>query len=249
MDVTAELLDELPSFMLVEAIQAAERGDESCPVCGEMVVGPEAAALLVYLANFWFYLALAHRHCRRSQVLEDGDRLVDVMSPDTFCLAWRYILRDLPPRAVLVWENKTNFDAVPVFDDVGSVDGGPGWTGYSMRRDGFVVVDDDLDRVEAPTPEAHVIVERGDGVELRTGLVHSQSFPGSPSSRWRETADSEGEVLLVHGTALQLDRFDPEHFRRRVESGKVVAGCVPFTRREGTVLYSLETEQADRGVE
>jgi hypothetical protein len=55
MDVTAEILDEVPRFMLVEAIQSAERGDEPCAVYGALVVGEERAALLAYFgADYWF---------------------------------------------------------------------------------------------------------------------------------------------------------------------------------------------------
>lgn len=249
MDATAEILDELPRFMLMEAIQAAERGDESCPVCGELVASPERAALLAYPADYWFTLALTHRRCQQSQVLEDGNPLIKAMSPDTFSLAWRHVLRDRAPGAVLLWENKTSFDAIPSFDDVGSMDGGPGWTGYSLRQEGFIFVDDDLDQLDAPCPEGFVIVGRGDGVELREGAVHSQSFPGAPPNAWQTTASREGEVLLVYGTALQLDQFDHGHFRRRVERRKVVAGVVRYSRGNGTVLHSLETEPIERGTE
>ena len=250
MEVTPEILDELPRFKLVEAAQAAERGDETCPVCGEPVTGPDDAAVLAYFGlDCWFYLALSHRDCRRSAVLEHGDPLVAEMSPDAFALAWRHVLRSHSPRAVLLWENKTNFDAVPSFDDVGSVDGGPGWLGYSLRQEGFAVADDDLAHLTAPRPETYFAVERDDGLELRWGAVHSQSFPGPPPRAWQAVAAGEAEVLLVHGTALQLEHFDPDHFQIRVERGKVVAGVVPYRRRTGSVRYSLESAPDWRGME
>lgn len=249
MEIAEEILEELPRFMLVEAMQAAERGDEECPACGETVADPDHAALLVYPDEVWFSLALAHRRCQRSRMLEDGNPLIEEMSPDTFGLAWRLHLRDQPPRAVLLWENKANFDAVPSFEDVGSVDGGPGWLGYALRREGFAVVEEDLDTLDPILIADYVLVGRGDGIELRSGAVHAQSFPGLPRSAWQATAEQEGEVLLVYGTALHLVDFDSDHLGRRAERGKVIAGVVRYLRREGTVLHSLETAPRDRGTE
>lgn len=249
MEVADEILDELPRFMLVEAVQAAERGDEPCPACGEVVGGPDLASLLVYPAGVWFCLALGHRRCRRSRMLDDGDPLIAEMSPDTFGLAWRLEPRSQPPRAVLLWETKANFDAVPSFEDVGSVHGGPGLIGYVLRQEGFVVVHQDLDVLDALRPDPYLMIEREDGVELRSIGVHYQSFPGRSRSDWRATAEREGEVLLVYGTALRLDDFDLDHFRRRFERGKVVAGVIPYLRREGTVLHNLESEPAERGAQ
>jgi hypothetical protein len=250
MEVDSEILDEFPRFKLVEAIQAADRGDESCPVCKELVSGPEDAAVIAYTApDCWYYLALAHRRCRRSKMLEDGDPLIDAISPDTFASAWKLVQRGRSPRAVLLWENKTNFDEISSFDDVGSVDGGPGWTGYAMREEGFVAADDDLDRLTAPRPESYRVVEREDGLEIRECDLHGYSFPGTPPDAWSTTATREGAVLLVHGTALQLDHFDPEHFGRRVRLRKVIVGVLPYGRRRGTVLHSLETLPVQRGAE
>lgn len=250
MEVIPEILDDLPRFKLVEAVQAAERGDEVCPVCREPIDDPGGAAVLAYFApDCWSYLALSHRDCRRSSVLEHGDPLIAEISPDTFALEWRHVLRHRAPRAVLLWENKTNFDAVPSFDDVGSVDGGPGCLGYSMRQEGFAIADDSLAMLVAPRPETYFVVERDDGLQLRWGAVHSQSFPGSPPRAWGEAAAQEAEVLLVHGTALELHSLNPEHFRSRVERGKVVIGSVPFTRSAGTVRHSLESGPDWRGIE
>ena len=66
MGIGPEILDEIPRFKLVEAIQAAERGDEMCPACHMPVSHPDRADVLAYFApDVWYYPDLFHHDCRR----------------------------------------------------------------------------------------------------------------------------------------------------------------------------------------
>ena len=45
-------------------------------------------------------------------------------------------------------------------------------------------------------------------------------------------AEQDGEILILHGTALGLDHYDDGRLGRRIEAGKVVAAVAPFLQEQ-----------------
>jgi hypothetical protein len=228
LEIAFEIREYLLSPEVMEAIQAAERKDELCPVCKAPV--SDEASLLVWQHWAQHKLSLSHRACRVSQLTRIGKSQFDEMTPYTFAVDWHAILREVWPRAVFLWENKTNFDGL-------SFRGGCcDWNGEDMKASkGFKVADAPVDALEAPRIAKVSAVHRRDGLELCEGVDNWCSFPGVQSDAWRARADQDGEVLVLYGTVLGLNRYDAGNVARRIAAGKVVAGVIPFGQDDGSV--------------
>jgi hypothetical protein len=154
---------------------------------------------------------------------------------DTFAFGWHSLLREAAPRAVLLWENRTNFDEV-VFDGLDE-----DWTGLEVDAwMGFEPATAGLDelaltriQLDHPWEDSTVALHRQDSLEVIEHGHQWHAFPAQPES-WREQADRDGEILLLKGTALRLDQYDADHVGRRIAAGKVLAGVIPFAQDDGT---------------
>ncbi len=209
----------LPSFAVEEARQALAREDSVCPLCKGRVGRSDDASLLVTLIGPEHRIALTHRACRPSQIFAispEGRALL----PDTFSLAWHATLRAVSPRAVFLWENKTNFDAWAENESGGA-------TG-ALEALGFEGAEGSIDRLTPPRAHYFHAVSRGDELELRTGGVPGLRFPERQPDAWRIAAEQDGEILVLYGTALGLDHYDDDRLGRRIDAGKVVGAIVPF---------------------
>ena len=232
MGCSLEIASEVREYLLppevVEAMQAAERKDELCPVCKAPV--SDEVSLLVWQHWAQYKLALSHRACRASQLARIEKSQFEEMTPYTFALGWHAILRETTPGAVFLWENKTNLDGL----DFGG--GCCDWDGEDMKASrGFKIADAPLDSLEAPRIAEVSVVHRRDGVELCEGVHEWYRFPGVQSDTWRAQADRDGEVLALYGTALGLDLYAAGNVARRIAAGKVVAGIIPFGQDDGSV--------------
>jgi hypothetical protein len=221
--------------MLVEATQAAERGDETCPVCGRCVTSDQKASLVLVDDGARNYVRLAHRTCRPSQIERIEPSGIAVMLADTFAFGWHTLLRKATPHAVLLWENKTNFDEL-TFDGLYE-----DWTGLEVEEwMGFKPATSGLDELAMPLIDldptwgySTVAIHRKDCLEVIESGHQWHTLPGQPES-WREQADRDGEILLLNGTVLRLDQYSADHVNERIAAGKVLAGVIPFAQDDGT---------------
>ncbi len=253
LEIADEVREDLLPETVVEAIQAAERGDEFCLICGQQIASVTEAALLVFEDRARYKIALSHRACQTSQHFYTGNVQTASLVSGTFALAWRAILREAHPRAVFLWENKTNFDGMALDfvidgDEYNDIEGGEIEDMRELK--GFEVASAPVDVLEAPRISQVGAIHRRDGLELRDFVDHNpayewQSFPTVQPDAWRTQAVYDGKILLVYGTALQLDRYDPDHLTRRIEAGKVVAGVIPFAQDDGTVHPVGSLKRAD----
>jgi hypothetical protein len=170
-----------------------------------------------------YRIALLHRACRPSQVFAisaEGGALL----PDTFSIGWHATFRAATPRAVFIWENKTNFD--------GWVEHESGSSSGTLEFFGFERVEGLIDCIAPPRAHRFNVVNRGDGLELRMDDSPDQRFPERQSDAWRIAAEQDGEILMLYGTALGLDHYDGDRLARRIEAGKVVGAVVPFRQEQ-----------------
>jgi hypothetical protein len=241
LEIAEAVRDYLPPPNIVDAIQAAERGDETCPICVKPVAPDQAASLLVIEDGTRYHLRLAHRTCRPSQLEYIGNSGMGALLADTFAFGWHTLLRNAQPRAVLLWDNRTNFDEV-------SFDGEyEGWTGLEVDTwEGFEPATAELDelvlsriQLDPPFTDGIVAIHRQDCLEVLQNGHQWHALPAQSDS-WREQADRDGEILLLNGTALRLDRYDAGHVNGRIAASKVLAGVIPFERDDRTAPREAE---------
>jgi hypothetical protein len=212
LEVAREVRRYLPAFCLEEALQARERGDATCPLCKRLVEVDQGASLLVTTIGPQYRIALVHRRCAASQI-------VDIAAP-------RGRLRQAPPRAVFMWENQTDFDQWDGHEEGGDEVG-------SLRLFGFQTADGPVESLQPTQADYMSLAHRRDGLDLRLGEVIDRRFPEAQPRGWREQAAREGRVLAIYGTALGLGRFDPARLRERMAAGRVVSALLPYRDDQG----------------
>jgi hypothetical protein len=193
--------------MVVEAMQAAERGDESCLICDRKIFSAGEAALLVFEDWAFHRMALSHRACQTSQHFYTANVQTASLVSGTFARAWRAVLREAHPRAVFLWENKTNFDGIAldfVFDqdEYNGIEGGESKEMRELK--GFEIARVPIDVLEAPRISQVGAVHRRDGLEIRDFADHEpayewQSFTTVQPPDWRRQAAYNGEICCSTG--------------------------------------------------
>jgi hypothetical protein len=84
LEIADEVREDLLPETVVEAIQAAERGDEFCLICNQQIASPNEAALLVFEDRVFYKMALSHRVCQTSQRFYTGNVQAASLVPDPF---------------------------------------------------------------------------------------------------------------------------------------------------------------------
>jgi hypothetical protein len=235
LEIADSVRESLPPPRLVEAAQAAERGDETCPVCVRHVTNDQKASLVLIDDGARHHLRLAHRACRPSQIERIERSGVAMLLAETFAFDWHSLLRKTTPRAVLLWENRTNFDEL-AFNGLDE-----DWTGLEVDQwMGFEPATAGLAELAMPPIPldptwgySTVAIHRKDCLEVIEGGHQWHTLPGQPES-WREQADRDGEILLLNGTALRLNEYSADRLNERIAAGKVLAGVIPFAQDDGS---------------